>query len=234
MSVENHRTRVRCDNPKLYRWKSLEANTPFAPFFDLPIYVDKYDRKLANDLVKLISEKSIGDFRKGQEIWLTYNLFDRKEKVVKDFADRIYQTYVEYNKELGYSCLSKDKLWIRGWGTILHAGDYLLEHCHSSNENTYLSGFISLSTLGTTTDFNIPYISFDAGYWKLKNIIGETILFPSWAMHKVDANPTMDKRYSVSFDIFTEESMNHAKINRTKGRNTTGNSVLLSKRISEV
>ena len=68
----------------------------------------------------------------------------------------------------------------------------------------------------------------------LKNIIGETILFPSWAMHKVDANPTMEKRYSVSFDIFTEESMNYAKINRTKGRNTTGNSVLLSKRISEV
>ena len=39
--MENHPTRVRYDNPKMYRWTSWDANTPFAPSFDVPVYIDE-------------------------------------------------------------------------------------------------------------------------------------------------------------------------------------------------
>ena len=41
--MENHPTRVHYDNPKMYRWKSWEGQTHFAPSFDVPVYVDSID-----------------------------------------------------------------------------------------------------------------------------------------------------------------------------------------------
>ena len=46
--MENHPTRVHYDNPKMYNWKSWEPNTPFAPSWDIPIYVDTEGKRDIN------------------------------------------------------------------------------------------------------------------------------------------------------------------------------------------
>ena len=52
--MENHPTRVRYDNPKMYRWTSWDANTPFAPSFDVPVYIDYCGNSITKDLIKLL------------------------------------------------------------------------------------------------------------------------------------------------------------------------------------
>ena len=54
--IENHPTRVRYDNPKMYRWTSWDANTPFAPSFDVPVYIDNCGNSITKDLIKLCEQ----------------------------------------------------------------------------------------------------------------------------------------------------------------------------------
>ena len=176
--MENHPTRVHYDNPKMYRWKSWESQTPFAPSFDVPVYVDSIDVEGLEDL--LASKLPIE--------WTTYNIFDWDEDIIKNLADKIYWSYTEYINQLCYNVIPKDKLWIRGWGVRIDPNDYLNHHAHSFHENTYLSGNLSISNLETTTDYFFPYLGWYFGYWKVKNVPGKMTLFPSWLEHKVDKN----------------------------------------------
>ena len=63
---DNHPTRGPYDNPKMYRWKSWEGQTHFAPSFDVPVYVDSINVEGLEDL--LASKLPIE--------WTTYNIFD--------------------------------------------------------------------------------------------------------------------------------------------------------------
>ena len=221
--MENHPTRVRYDNPKMYRWKSWEAQTPFAPSFDVPVYVDSIDVEGLEDL--LASKLPIE--------WTTYNIFDWDEDIIKNLADKIYWSYTEYINELCYEVIPKDKLWIRGWGVRIDPNDYLNHHAHSFHENTYLSGNLSISNLDTTTDYFFPYLGWYFGYWKVKNVPGKMTLFPSWLEHKVDKNTTGQVRFSLGFDMFTEQSISYIRENRNKNSETQ-NILLLSKQFSVI
>ena len=117
--IENHPTRVRYDNPKMYRWKSWDANTPFAPVYDIPVYIDDCGDQISKDLVELLVTNNIGS----RETWTEYNIFSRTEFVVGLLLDRIYQIYTDYMTELKKEPLPKDKLWIRGWGIKLNEGE---------------------------------------------------------------------------------------------------------------
>ena len=221
--MENHPTRVRYDNPKMYRWKSWEAQTPFAPSFDVPVYVDSIDVEGLEDL--LASKLPIE--------WTTYNIFDWDEDIIKNLADKIYWSYTEYINELCYEVIPKDKLWIRGWGVRIDPNDYLNHHAHSFHENTYLSGNLSISNLDTTTDYFFPYLGWYFGYWKVKNVPGKMTLFPSWLEHKVDKNTTGQVRFSLGFDMFTEQSISYIRENRNENSETQ-NILLLSKQFSVI
>ena len=208
--MENHPTRVYYDNPKMYRWKSWEAQTPFAPSFDVPVYIDSIDVEGLEDLLasKLPME------------WTTYNIFDWDEDIIKNLADKIYCSYNEYINELCYEVIPKNKLWIRGWGVRIDPDDYLNHHAHSFHENTYLSGNLSISNLETTTDYLFPYLGWYFGYWKVKNVPGKMTLFPSWLEHKVDKNTTGQIRFSLGFDMFTEQSISYVRNNRNNNSET--------------
>ena len=221
--MENHPTRVHYDNPKMYRWKSWEAQTPFAPSFDVPVYVDSIDVEGLEDL--LASKLPIE--------WTTYNIFDWDEDIIKNLADKIYWSYMEYINELCYEVIPKDKLWIRGWGVRIDPDDYLNHHAHSFHENTYLSGNLSISNLDTTTDYFFPYLGWYFGYWKVKNVPGKMTLFPSWLEHKVDKNTTGQVRFSLGFDMFTEQSISYIRENRNENSETQ-NILLLSKQFSVI
>ena len=221
--MENHPTRVHYDNPKMYRWKSWEAQTPFAPSFDVPVYIDSIDVEGLEDL--LASKLPIE--------WTTYNIFDWDEDIIKNLADKIYWSYTEYINQLCYNVIPKDKLWIRGWGVRIDPNDYLNHHAHSFHENTYLSGNLSISNLDTTTDYFFPYLGWYFGYWKVKNVPGKMTLFPSWLEHKVDKNTTGQVRFSLGFDMFTEQSISYIRENRNKNSETQ-NILLLSKQFSVI
>ena len=221
--MENHPTRVYYDNPKMYRWKSWEAQTPFAPSFDVPVYIDSIDVEGLEDLLasKLPME------------WTTYNIFDWDEDIIKNLVNKIYLSYTEYINELSYEVIPKDKLWIRGWGVRIDPDNYLNHHAHSFHENTYLSGNLSISNLETTTDYFFPYLGWYFGYWKVKNVPGKMTLFPSWLEHKVDKNTTGHMRFSLGFDIFTEHSISYIRNNRNDNSETQ-KILMLSKRMDHV
>ena len=221
--MENHPTRVHYDNPKMYRWKSWESQTPFAPSFDVPVYVDSIDVEGLEDL--LASKLPIE--------WTTYNIFDWDEDIIKNLADKIYWSYTEYINQLCYNIIPKDELWIRGWGVRIDPDDYLNHHAHSFHENTYLSGNLSISNLDTTTDYFFPYLGWYFGYWKVKNVPGKMTIFPSWLEHKVDENTTGQVRFSLGFDMFTEQSISYIRKNRNENSETQ-NILLLSKQFSVI
>ena len=221
--MENHPTRVHYDNPKMYRWKSWDQQTPFAPSFDVPVYIDSIDVEGLEDL--LASKLPIE--------WTTYNIFDWDEDIIKSLADKIYWSYTEYINQLCYKIIPKDKLWIRGWGVRIEPGDYLNHHAHSFHENTYLSGNLSISNLDTTTDYFFPYLGWYFGYWKVKNVPGKMTLFPSWLEHKVDKNTTGQVRFSLGFDMFTEHTMNYVSDNRNSS-SVLQNIIMLSERMDHV
>ena len=143
------------------------------------------------------------------------------------------RSYTEYINQLCYDVIPKDKLWIRGWGVRIEPGDYLNHHAHAFHENTYLSGNLSISNLDTTTDYFFPYLGWYFGYWKVKNVPGKMALFPSWLEHKVDKNNTGQVRFSLGFDIFTEQSISYIRENRNENSETQ-NILLLSKQLSAI
>ena len=228
--LENHPTRIKSSN-KMYRWKSWEGKTSFAPSWDIPVFIDECGVDITSDLHELISAQDI--CRDRDSNWTKYNIFAWDAVVIGILADRIYQIYEEYILELEGEVLSKDKLWIRGWGLTLDKNEQVKHHSHSFHENTYLSGNISLSDIGTTTDYYFPYLGWYFGYWKLLNVPGTLTLFPSWLEHKVDPNTTGKLRYSIAFDMFTEHTMNYISENRNESSELQ-NIILLSKRMDMI
>ena len=235
MRFEDHPARVKCNNPKMYWWRNWERKSPFAPSFDIPVYLDNYDTAFSTELAMVIDRKECQwDYKRFN--WLSYNIFDWDNKVIKTLADKIYRTYLEYNNELGYPHIPKEHLWIRGWGIVMREGHFIRHHSHAFHENSYISGNLSLSEIGTTTDYYFPYLGWYFGYWKVKNTIGGLSMFPSWLEHKVDKVPTSEEpkvRYTVAFDMFTPSSMDYARENRNESSEIQ-NSQLLSKLFSEI
>tara|TARA_B100001250_G_scaffold168498_1_gene145181 strand:- start:20 stop:700 length:681 start_codon:yes stop_codon:yes gene_type:complete len=226
--MENHPTRVKYANPKMYRWKSWDANTPFAPSFDVPVYIDECGEGITRDLVKMCEH-----YKFSRDNWMKYNIFSMTDFVVGLLSDRIYQIYIDYMEELDQEPLPKNKIWIRGWGTTLDKSKGIEHHSHAFHENTYLSGNISLSDLPTTTDYFFPYLGWYFDYWKVKNELGKITLFPSWLEHKVDQNTTGQVRFSIGFDMFTEHTLDYIRENRNDD-SVLQKTLRLSKRMDHV
>ena len=233
--IENHPSRVSYDDPRIYRWKSWDGNTPFAPSWDIPVFIDQCGDTITEDLLEIFSRDTARDIFKdpGRRTWVSYNMFSWDDFILGILCDRIYQVYQDYINLLEFPCLSKDKLWIRGWGVILDKNESVRHHSHAFHENTYLSGNISLSDLDTTTDYFFPYLAWYFGYWKVKNNPGSITLFPSWLEHKVDPNTTGQVRFSLGFDMFTEQAMDYISNNRNESSEDQ-KIILLSKRMDRV
>jgi len=229
---ETHPSRFFHKNPKMKRFKSWDPSTPFAPYFDIPIFLDTCGSTITSDLNDFIHGMELGDYESSNG-WTTYNIFDSDDLIVKVLCDKIYQVYEEYVTELEDEVIPKDKLWIRGWAVRLEEGQQIKHHSHAFHENTFISGNISLSDLDTTTDYYFPYLGWYFGYYKIQNTPGKMAMFPSWLEHKVDPNTTGEVRYSLGFDMFTEHTINYIGENRNENEEFT-KVILLSKRMDEI
>ena len=81
MRFEDHPARVKCNNPKMYWWRNWERKSPFAPSFDIPVYLDNYDTAFSTELAMVIDRKECQwDYKRFN--WLSYNIFDWDNEVI--------------------------------------------------------------------------------------------------------------------------------------------------------
>lgn len=198
-------------NGQLHRWKSWDANTPFAPIFDVPIWLDDINPKILDDLENAMIENNVGLYR---QVWKDYNIFKWEYPAFKKLRVMIWEKYNSYMDALGLPKENGNSLWIKGWAVCLEPGQGIDQHCHSYHENCYISGNISFNS-GTTTDYLIPHLSSYYGPWKAENVPGRITLFPSWVEHLVQ--PVQERRYSIGFDLFEFHTMEYISNNRKKG-----------------
>jgi len=204
--------KVKNTHKNLHRWKSWEPNTPFAPVFDCPIWVEDLNSFFVKALIQDIEKNNPGSYR---DTWKTYNIFDWKTEATKSIKDFITRVYYDYTNSLGLPKERVNDVWIRGWAVVLQPGDPVPRHCHSYHENTFLSGNIMLTDNQTTTDYFIPHLSDYYGPWRCENKPARITMFPSWVNHEVA--PTEHYRVSVGFDLFSFHTLEYISKNRVKG-----------------
>ena len=209
--LDNAFCKTKTHDGQLHRWKSFGANTPFAPIFDVPIWLEDVDEDIIKHSLYAIEENDLGLYRK---IWEEYNIFRWEYPVFSELKEFIWDVYCKYMDALELPREDKDKLWIKGWAVGLEPGEEIERHCHAYHENTYLSGNISFGS-DTNTEYLIPHLSSYYGSWKVKNHPGRMTMFPSWVEHYV--LPVETKRYSMGFDIFSKETMDYINENRIPG-----------------
>ena len=193
---------------QLHRWKSWEANTPFAPTFDVPIWLDDISEDIIPDLVYAIEENNLGLYR---QVWEDYNIFKWEYPVIQKLKQELAKIYSSYMAALD---LPTEEVWIRGWAVALTSGEAVTQHCHAYHENTYLSANIALCN-DTVTEYIIPHLTSYYGSWKAQNLPGRLTMFPSWVEHYVA--PVEKPRYSIGIDLFNSNTMNYINSNRVEG-----------------
>jgi hypothetical protein len=216
MSIENILDSAFCKisdgKNNLHRWKNWEPNTPFAPVFDCPIWVEDLNTYFIESLIGDIEKNNPGSY---QETWRTYNIFEWQTNSTKSLKDFVTRVYYDYVNSLSLPKERVNDVWIRGWAVVLEPGQPVPRHCHSYHENTFLSGNVMLTDNQTTTDYFLPHLSDYYGPWKCENKPGRITMFPSWINHEV--LPTEQKRISVGFDLFSFHTLEYISKNRVKG-----------------
>jgi len=218
--LDNAHCKVKDTHKNLHRWKNWKPNTPFAPVFDLPLWIEDFDPWFMDELIELIQQNNSGICH---DVWKNYNIFEWDDDIIKYLLKIIRSIYDNYMLSLNLD--SSDDIWIRGWAVNLKKNNGLKIHCHSYHENTYLSGNIMVSSNDTTTDYAIPHLTNYYGFYQVENIPARITLFPSWVLHKVDPIKD-DDRFSIGFDLFTNHGMQYASNDINDPMN---NSILLVK-----
>lgn len=211
-NLDNANCKVKNTHQNLHRWKNWEPNTPFAPIFDVPIWVEDLNKIFVRSLIKEIEIKNPGSYK---DTWRTYNIFDWDSEPVKFLKSSIIRVYSDYTDSLEFEKERIDDLWIRGWAVVLKPDEMIPMHCHSYHENTFLSGNVMLSDNETTTDYFIPHLSDYYGPWKCENKPARITMFPSWVLHRV--LPTDYYRVSIGFDLFSYHTLEYISNNRISG-----------------
>lgn len=211
-NLDNANCKLKNTHPNLHRWKNWEPNTPFAPIFDVPIWVEDLNKIFVRSLIKEIELQNPGSYK---DTWRTYNIFDWNSESVRFLKSSIIRVYSDYTDSLEFEKERIDDLWIRGWAVVLKPDEMVPMHCHSYHENTFLSGNVMLSDNQTTTDYFIPHLSDYYGPWKCENKPARITMFPSWVLHRV--LPTDHYRVSIGFDLFTYHTLEYISNNRISG-----------------
>lgn len=210
--LDDAHCKIKGTHKNLHHWKSWKANTPFAPEFDLPIWVEDLNPFFVEELIKTIEQKNPGSYK---DSWRTYNIFTWDSPSVKFLHSSIVRVYNDFLDQLDVHKERLNDLWIRGWAAVLNPGEPVPKHCHSYHENTFLSGNVMLTGNQTTTDYFIPHLSDYYGSWKCENKPARITMFPSWVIHEV--KPTEEYRVSVGFDLFSFHTMEYISNNRVRG-----------------
>jgi hypothetical protein len=205
-------------NPNWFRWKSKKKNNYFAPDWDVSLWIEDLDVNLISSFFKIVTSKE--ELYENNK-WQHYNIFSWKDSEVTELKSCIKKCHHNFLTALNLDIF--EEVWIRGWIFPQKKGQDLPIHNHAIHQNSYLSGNIILSDNKITTDFQIPYLYPNIDCISIENKPGRITLFPSYLPHKVDI--LLDEtRYSLGFDIITNEGLNYL----SKNSNTFDDPLFLS------
>ena len=190
---------------ELKEWRSDHPNNYFAPRFQVHMWFDEIEHTIIDDILDWVKEN---EDVYADDKWEHYNVFSWKYPTAQRLKEIIKRSYEQLCDKLGIYV--EDKLWIRGWVYPMKKGMRLERHFHAIHENSFLSGNINLTGNDTTTDFHIPYL----GLACVQNAKGRMVMFPSSLPHSVEKLED-DERYSLAYDIITEDGMNYFKEHNT-------------------
>ena len=188
-------------------WRSWRSNPPhnyFSPRFSVDMWFDQLDESLVDSLLE---EAKKNEDLYLEDRWEHYNTFTWDCECMDILGKVIQKSYLDFCKKL---MVRPERVWIRGWIYPQKRGMTLNRHYHAIHENSYLSGNICLTQNDTTTNYDIPYL----GWIKVSNRKGDMTLFPSSLPHAVDQLED-EERYSLAFDLITEQGMDYFWCNNT-------------------
>jgi uncharacterized protein (TIGR02466 family) len=192
---------------------------PVEGWFATPIYWNKVDPEVLNDIQKELSyaeEKLETDgLFKHQPTWNpgTHQLTNMKRNLIDDYNLKIFEKEIFRHIDLFKNTLNvpKDELTEfkikSSWMTKTSKNEYAHVHYHKRAD---ISGVYYYKTTGKDGSiiFESPLPVFDSlimdplpDITKYTPEVGKILLFPGWLRHGVEPNYTDDDRYSISFDI---------------------------------
>jgi len=206
-------------NKETLRYYDFDIPGDFPLKINVPIYFNVLEQNF-QELIEYINKElvvqklhllDVGSSSK--DFWKTYNIFSVDLDSIAKIKNCIIESYYSYLKSVDK--LPKEILYINGWVSILEEGYYVQRHCHGSETNAYISGFINLKeSKNSSTIFYPPQFEYieDVGSLIADNIKNQIVLFPQWLYHSV---PQIEEgtRIDIGFDLFTQEAMDYYNAN---------------------
>jgi hypothetical protein len=213
---------------------NFSSNSPFIPKLNVPLEKSSIPQELVGKLKKIMLDEEkyimetypafgggMVDKENGLEDWITnrafeYNLlkFADKYPELNELKDHIANQYKNYVTSLNFP---EEKVYIQVWINILYKDSRHFTSHHHAHESrigdqsyAYVSGNICIDAEDTNTYYIDPFL--DTRKITIKNIAGESILFPSWVLHSTDQNQAETPRLSIAFDIITEFMYNQRQM----------------------
>ena len=89
--LDNANCKIKDVNKHLHRWKNWQPNTPFAPIFDVPLWIEDLSTWFIEDITKTIEENNPGNYK---DTWQSYNLFTWESESIKFLKKNIHRIYL--------------------------------------------------------------------------------------------------------------------------------------------
>ena len=195
------------------RLKSLLPRTSFAPQWDSTIGIFQFNDTVALDTIRsfliqkepdILKLKSSGDAGTGlDDSTITsryghYNVFNFTDECpqLNQLLDWLRIEFLEF---LQHEASELFEVEIVCWYNILRDNKKMSEHIHSSNESSYLSGNMQLSTFDTQTDYRHPLQTDNS--MTIYSKPGQLVIFPSYLPHSVNQE-YVGERISLAFDLY--------------------------------
>jgi hypothetical protein len=194
--------------------ESISPLTEFAPNWNIPIGVKKFDNNFCIDSIKsflIKKEKQIissirYDYDGTTKLnpnsvtgrFAHYNFLNFKNecKEITDLFNFFQRSYLEY---IEAEELSPRNTEIVCWFNALRKGEKVHEHNHGAGNDVYLSGNFILEDHKTATNYKCPFDR-DINI-SIPNLKGILTIFPSFVYHYSDVYEDDGIRHSIAFDI---------------------------------
>jgi hypothetical protein len=199
----------------------FDTASDLLPPFELPIYQCHLNpittimmEKVIRDLEPVILAIDAPDNLRANN-WMTarlgyYNLLDYDFDQIRRLETFILESYKGFVKELQ---IPERKIYAHAWVNIVRRGEKITMHNHADAHakvpdiHSYMSGNLCITAENTGTGFKSPY---NSQSHIIRNVPGECFLFPSFINHYTTENQSDNPRYTIAFDIITEEVYNQS------------------------
>ena len=180
----------------------------------------KFDRKKVNEFLLNLEKEIIHKYPAGNDgkvnlkdsltaRYQHYNFLTLRSALLSEVQKHIKKTIKgcidSFNQ--GGRKIPMNDLWIICWYNVLRKGEKIDKHNHvpiSQLEQSFLSGHFTLEADSTYTH----YMSVcETDRWRIKNIPGQIVMFPSYCPHYSDITTAETPRISVAFDVYDHRGL---------------------------